>query len=144
MTECDDFYSRISRLGWRSKALTSPSILSHLTDPSLLPPHSSKSNSYITCYAPASGHHLSTIPSASKEEIALCITRADFAQRRWSETTFAERRRVLRSLLEWCVRDMEAIARVASRDTGKTSACCSFVYFGWEETDIGNGLWLMI
>jgi hypothetical protein len=26
----------------------------------------------------------------------------------------------MRSLLSWCVRDMEAIARVASRDTGKT------------------------
>ena len=26
----------------------------------------------------------------------------------------------MKSLLDWCVRDMEAIARVSSRDTGKT------------------------
>ena len=101
--------------------LTHPSIHAHLADPSLLPPSASSDRSYITCYAPASAHHLRTIPSATKSEIGESITRAEIAQFRWRETTFGERRRVMRSLLEWCVRDMEGIARVASRDTGKTS-----------------------
>lgn len=110
------------RLGWRSKALANPSIHSHLTDPSLLPatPSTTPDRSYITAYAPASGHFIRTIPSATKLEIEQAITRADMAQYRWRESSFADRRKVMRSLLKWCVDDMEAIARVASRDTGKT------------------------
>lgn len=33
----------------------------------------------------------------------------------------------MKSLLEWCVRDMEAIARVASRDSGKTRESASIL-----------------
>ncbi|KAI5480677.1 aldehyde dehydrogenase [Pseudohyphozyma bogoriensis] len=112
--------------GWRGKPLKNASILSHLTDPTLLPSNKAASGSYITCYAPASGHHLSTIPSHSKAEIEDTIRRAESAQLRWRETTWAQRRQVMRSLLEWCVRDMEGIARVASRDSGKTLVDAAF------------------
>ncbi|ORY51776.1 putative meiotic recombination-related protein [Leucosporidium creatinivorum] len=110
--------------GWRGKTLSSPSIHSHNDDPSLLP--STKAPSYITCYAPASGHHLETIPSHTADEIRASISRAEVAQKDWGKSSFDRRRKVLKSLLEWCVRDMEAIARISSRDTGKTLVDAAF------------------
>lgn len=49
------------------------------------------------------------------------VVRADAAQKSWAKTTFRQRRAVLRSLLGWVTRDMESIAKVGVRDTGKTS-----------------------
>ena len=109
------------RPGWRGKPLKSASIYSHLTDASLRPLKGSPDAKYITAYAPASGHFLSVVPSATTQEIAECITQAEIAQFHWRSTTFAQRRRVMRSLLEWVVKEMEGISRIASRDTGKTS-----------------------
>lgn len=106
------------RPGWRSKALASPSIHAHKQDPSLLP--SKKAPSYITAYAPASGHFLETLPAHTAVEISESISKAELAQKGWGKSDWARRRKVMRSLLDWCVRDMEAIARVSSRDTGKT------------------------
>lgn len=114
-----------------SHSIKNPSIHSHLTDSSLLPPATSASASskFITCYAPASGGHLSTIPSATDTSIYESISRAELAQKKWKESSWAERRKVMNTLLVWCVQDMEGIARIASRDTGKTSACSSSFYF---------------
>lgn len=114
------------RPGWSSKSIKSPSIHSHLKDSSLLPPSStnssdSDSKSYITCYAPATGNHLATLPSLTKEEIKEKITKAQIAQFKWKESSFSERRRVLSSILNWVVLNQKGIARTASRDTGKTS-----------------------
>lgn len=106
------------RPGWRSKALDKPSIHAHLDDPSLLP--SIKAPPYITAYAPASGHHLETLPAHTAAEISASIARAEVAQVAWGKSDWCRRRKVMKSLLDWCVRDMEAIARVSSRDTGKT------------------------
>lgn len=114
--------SVVGRPGWRGKPLKAASIHSHLADRSLLPLNSPADAKYITAYAPASGHFLSVIPSATGKEIAECITKAQIAQFHWRSTTFAQRRRVMRSLLEWVVKEMEGISRIASRDTGKTSS----------------------
>ncbi len=51
------------------------------------------------------------------------IARARAAQPAWAATSFAERRRVLRCLLQYIVDHQEDICRVAARDSGKSSAC---------------------
>ncbi|GAA5827611.1 hypothetical protein JCM11251_001757 [Rhodosporidiobolus azoricus] len=113
---------------WTSRTLPSPSIHSHLADPTLLPSDADTSSkrSYITAYAPASAKHLATIPSLNEHEIRERIGRAEAAQKRWRNSSWARRRRVLRSLLEWCVREQEALARFASRDSGKTLIDAAF------------------
>jgi acyl-CoA reductase-like NAD-dependent aldehyde dehydrogenase len=48
------------------------------------------------------------------------VRRGREAQRAWGKTSFAERRRVLRALLDHIVEHNEEICRIASRDSGKT------------------------
>lgn len=102
--------------------LSSPSILAHLNQPTLIPADApSGTKSFITCYAPATGAHLATIPSHSAEQISAKIAAAEAAQPAWAETTWAQRRRVMYTILSWLLRDVGAITRVCCRDTGKTS-----------------------
>ncbi|GAA5903181.1 meiotic recombination directing protein [Sporobolomyces salmoneus] len=113
---------------WSSTTIANPSIHSHLSTPSLLPssgPGDSK-RSYITAYAPASAQHLATIPSATAEEIREKMSRAEEAQKGWKRSSWSRRRRVLRSLLEFTVNEMESIAKMASRDSGKTLVDAAF------------------
>ena len=112
----------IHRSTWSSQVILNPSIHSHLQTPSLLPSTNSTDSkrSYITAYAPASAQHLATIPSASRDDISGKIGRAVEAQKGWRNSSWARRRRVLRTLLEFTVREMEALSKMASRDSGKT------------------------
>ena len=120
---------------WTGRKLSSPSIDSHLTNNAqdtgssdedllsampLLLPSANGTREYITAYAPSSFYHLGKIPSLSGQEISDAIGRAERAQHGWAQSSWHRRRRVLRSLLVWCEREAEQIARVASRDTGKT------------------------
>jgi acyl-CoA reductase-like NAD-dependent aldehyde dehydrogenase len=58
------------------------------------------------------------------EDIERKIEFAETAQAEWRETSFADRKRVIRSLKKWLVDNQEACARVACRDTGKTRELC--------------------
>lgn len=49
------------------------------------------------------------------------IEMAKRAQNSWKASSFADRKRVLRSLQKWLVDNKESCAKVACRDTGKTS-----------------------
>ncbi|KDE04182.1 hypothetical protein MVLG_05345 [Microbotryum lychnidis-dioicae p1A1 Lamole] len=114
---------------WKpAKVLSSASIDSHQSDPSLVPTteHTSQERTYITCYAPASGAHLSTVPSTTAAEIDEAILKAENTQREWRTSSWSRRRRLMRTLLRWCTVEMEGIARVASRDTGKTLVDAAF------------------
>ncbi|GAA6007415.1 hypothetical protein JCM11491_004155 [Sporobolomyces phaffii] len=113
---------------WSSQVISSPSIHSHLDTPSLARPASSSDakRAYITAYAPASAQHLATIPSANAQEIRDKISRAVEAQKGWKTSSYARRRRVLRTLLEFTVDEMQALAKMASRDSGKTLVDAAF------------------
>lgn len=78
---------------------------------------------YITCFDPSTSYHLDTIPADSEMDIAekIDLARRAWSKSRWAESTFGERKRVMRSLLCWVVKNRETCARVACRDTGKTS-----------------------
>ncbi|KAF8936462.1 Aldehyde/histidinol dehydrogenase [Dissophora ornata] len=74
----------------------------------------------IICYDPSTGRHLATIRAHTKADVDQALAKARRAQEKWAKTTFAERKIVLQSLLEFILRNQESICRVASRDTGKT------------------------
>ncbi|KAI8380271.1 Aldehyde/histidinol dehydrogenase [Blakeslea trispora] len=93
---------------WKGEILENP-IIRNSSDPS-----------NIVCYDPATGYHLATIPSFSLEQVQDCYKRAAAAQVKWAQTTFEQRRAVLRSLLAFVVENQEAICQVDCRDTGKT------------------------
>lgn len=77
----------------------------------------------ILCYDPATGYVLGRVPADTATSISDKIARAQAAQRAWRTSSFAQRRRVLRTMMAWIQRDMEGIARIACRDTGKTVRC---------------------
>ncbi|KAM0751907.1 ALDH-like protein [Meredithblackwellia eburnea MCA 4105] len=115
---------------WQGQVkLSSPSIDSHLDlSSSLLPTLSpiTPERQFITTWSPTTNTLLSIFPSMSPNEIREAITRAEEAQKGWKETTWAQRRKVLRSLLKWVERDMDGIVQVACRDTGKTMVDAAF------------------
>ncbi|CDR45403.1 CYFA0S18e01046g1_1 [Cyberlindnera fabianii] len=75
---------------------------------------------YIQSYCPATGQFLGKYKSNTRDEIDEIIGKAAAAQETWKNTTFAQRRQVLRSMSEFIVKNQENIARVACRDSGKT------------------------
>ncbi|POY73058.1 hypothetical protein BMF94_3896 [Rhodotorula taiwanensis] len=111
---------------WHAHKLAHPSLNAHERDRQLLPEKADPTGSYITCYAPASAMHLGTIPSLQPDEIRSRISRAVTAQQGWRASSWARRRRVLRSLLEWTVDEAETLAKIASRDSGKTLVDAAF------------------
>ncbi|RCH82326.1 Meiotic Sister-Chromatid recombination aldehyde dehydrogenase, partial [Rhizopus stolonifer] len=93
---------------WKGKVLESPSIR-NASDPS-----------NIICYDPSTGFHLDTIPSPSAQQVQDLYKRTAAAQLKWAQTTFEQRRAVLKSLLAFVVENQETICQVGCRDTGKT------------------------
>ncbi|KAI1295147.1 Meiotic Sister-Chromatid recombination aldehyde dehydrogenase [Mortierella claussenii] len=75
---------------------------------------------HIICYDPSTGRHLATIRAHTKADVDLALAKARVAQEKWKKTTFAQRKIVLQSLLDFILLHQESICRVASRDTGKT------------------------
>ncbi|KAL5534092.1 hypothetical protein ACEPAG_553 [Sanghuangporus baumii] len=105
---------------WSSISLSKPSLEAHLQNPDLLPPVHVPNRRYITCYDPSTSLYLGTFLADDAVTIGEKIGMAGRAQLSWKQTSFADRNRVIRSLLKWLVDNMEDCARVACRDTGKT------------------------
>ena len=63
-------------------------------------------------------------------EIEAKIDKAEAAQLEWRNKSFADRKRVIRSLKKWLVENQEVCARVACRDTGKTRGCYILLFLG--------------
>ncbi|KAG0058496.1 Meiotic Sister-Chromatid recombination aldehyde dehydrogenase [Linnemannia elongata] len=74
----------------------------------------------IICYDPSTGRHLATIRAHTKADVTSALAKARKAQAKWEKTTFAQRKVVLQSLLDFILLHQESICRVAARDTGKT------------------------
>ncbi|PBK87519.1 ALDH-like protein [Armillaria gallica] len=109
-----------AKVGWKSFVIDDPTLTSHETNDELLPSFSLQGRKYITSFDPATGLHIQTYLADDQEEIARKIEKADRAQPSWRETSFTQRRRVIRSLLKWLVDNQDTCAKVACRDTGKT------------------------
>lgn len=76
--------------------------------------------SAIQCFAPATGQVLGFINAATPAAIDRAIDAAGTAQKTWAGTSFKERRKVLRSMLQYVLDNQEDICRVACLDSGKT------------------------
>ncbi|KIK99723.1 hypothetical protein PAXRUDRAFT_8676 [Paxillus rubicundulus Ve08.2h10] len=114
--------------GWESLKIRNANLKSHLTNEDLLPHHIMGSREYITCYDPANSLHIKTVIADNEREIQGKILRAKNAQVTWAETTFSQRRRVMRSLLKWLVANQQECARVAcliDAAFGEILATCS-------------------
>lgn len=76
----------------------------------------------IYCYCPATAQYLGKFKSDTKEDIDAAIEKAHKAQRSfYHDPEFAhKRRKVLRTLSDFIIRNQESLARVACRDSGKT------------------------
>jgi len=77
-------------------------------------------SSLIQCYAPATGEALGCINPSTTAGIDRAIATAEKAQQTWARTSFIQRRRVLRTMLQFILENQEVIARVACLDSGKT------------------------
>jgi acyl-CoA reductase-like NAD-dependent aldehyde dehydrogenase len=96
-----------SKPGWQGKGLAHPSI-------------KVTGSNAIQCYAPATGTSLGLINPASPDKVDRLIARAAAAQLTWSKTTFAQRRKVLKTLLKFILDNETDIIRTACLDSGKT------------------------
>ncbi len=75
--------------------------------------------SAIQCYAPGTGQFLGLLNPSTPAAIDRAVAAAKAAQPTWAATTFAERRRVLRTLLQHVLDHQADICRVACLDSGK-------------------------
>ncbi|KAL6705536.1 Meiotic Sister-Chromatid recombination aldehyde dehydrogenase [Coniothyrium glycines] len=87
-----------------------------LESPSLKVPGSA----LIQCYAPATGEALGRINPSTADAIDRAVSKAEKAQVQWAQTTFRQRRRVMKTMLKFVLENQETIARVACLDSGKT------------------------
>lgn len=93
--------------GWKGQALDRPSI-------------KVPGSSAIQCYSPLTGEYLGLVNPSTPDRIDRIISRAAVAQKSWSQSTFAQRRKVLKTLLKFILDNQESIIRAACLDSGKT------------------------
>ncbi|RAH76388.1 oxidoreductase [Aspergillus japonicus CBS 114.51] len=81
----------------------------------------------IMSYCPADGRVLgSGIKPATPEDVDQAIKAAAKAQAEWSKTSFAERRKVLRTLLKYVLDHQDELVTACCLDSGKTKVDASF------------------
>ena len=74
----------------------------------------------VKCWDPATFDDLGEVPVTTPKEVSEMVKRAEKAQIEWAKSSWAQRRRLMKTLLKWCVAEQATIAQVASRDSGKT------------------------
>ncbi|ETI27934.1 hypothetical protein G647_00383 [Cladophialophora carrionii CBS 160.54] len=85
------------------------------------------SNGRIYPRSPADGHRLGDpIDPADASQIDAAISAAEKAQKSWSQTSFSQRRRVLRTLLRYIIDHQEEVVTACCRDSGKTKIDACF------------------
>lgn len=73
----------------------------------------------IQCYDPSTLQHLGEVDAMTKEDVDKMCAKAATAQKKWSKTSYAQRRLVLRTIQKYIVQHIDVICRVCSRDSGK-------------------------
>lgn len=95
------------RAEWRGKVLDEPVI-------------KVSGSTAIQCYSPTTGELLGLVNPTTPDGIDRSIFKANECQSEWAKTTFAQRRRVLKTLLKFILDQQDSIAWAACRDSGKT------------------------
>jgi len=73
----------------------------------------------VQCWDPSTLQHLGTAPAMNKAEVDALCAKAAQAQKSWSQTTYTQRRMVLRTIQKYILDHQEDICRVCARDSGK-------------------------
>ena len=73
----------------------------------------------VDCWDPATGHYLGTERVCSPDEVKERVRRARAAQQEWAQSSFEQRRQLLRILSRCTLDHADAICRVSARDSGK-------------------------
>ncbi|MGI9106607.1 MAG: aldehyde dehydrogenase family protein [Pyrinomonadaceae bacterium] len=76
----------------------------------------------ITSFDPATGEEIGRVPVASSAEVARAVERAQGEQRAWGALSYRERGRVVLRAREAALDELDAIAELISRETGKPVA----------------------
>ncbi|KAL4917662.1 Aldehyde/histidinol dehydrogenase [Aspergillus aurantiobrunneus] len=85
------------------------------------------SENLIMSYCPADGRVLGTgIKPATSDDVDRAIQAAKRAQEQWARTTFAERRKVLKTLLKYVLEHQDEIVIACCLDSGKTKVDATF------------------
>ena len=74
----------------------------------------------VHCYSPSTLDKLGTVPNLNAEQVSDLAKRCQTAQQSWKATTFAQRRRVLRTLQKYVVSHIDEICQLCAKDSGKT------------------------
>ena len=74
----------------------------------------------LQCFNPSHLNKLGDVPNLTAKQVNDMCSRAKNAQQSWKETTFAQRRRVLRTLQRYIVSHIDEICQLCSLDSGKT------------------------
>lgn len=77
-------------------------------------------SSVIRCYDPSNGQNLGVVNPSTNNGIDRAIEQAAEAQKAWAKTSFESRRKVLKTLLEFILKNKDYIVEVACIDSGKT------------------------
>lgn len=80
----------------------------------------------IRCWDPTTMEDLGTAKVDTPADVKDALRRARRAQHEWRRSSFAQRRRLLRTLLRFIVENTQTVARVACRDSGKTKVDAVF------------------
>ena len=74
---------------------------------------------FIQCFDPSTRQFLGEVKAMNAHDIhELCLKAAD-AQKEWVKTSFAQRRKVLRTIQKYILHHIDDICRVCARDSGK-------------------------
>ena len=74
---------------------------------------------FIQCYDPSTRQHLGQVKAMSTTDVHELCVKASEAQKKWANTTYAQRRMVLRTIQKYIVNHIEDLCRVCTRDSGK-------------------------
>ena len=74
---------------------------------------------FIQCYDPATKQRLGEVRAMTANDVHEVCIKAAQAQKTWAKTSYAERRKVLRTIQKYIVHHVEDICRVCTRDSGK-------------------------
>ena len=74
---------------------------------------------FIQCFDPSTGDYLGQVPAMTPADVHQACIKAAAAQKQWAQTTFAQRRLVLRTIQKYIMAHIRDICRVSSRDSGK-------------------------
>ncbi|MES2490605.1 MAG: aldehyde dehydrogenase family protein, partial [Pseudomonadota bacterium] len=74
----------------------------------------------IECLNPATGARLGSVHASSPDEVQAIVERARIAQKKWGQSTFAQRRAVLQNIIDLTLEHIDEICEAVVQDSGKT------------------------